>query len=62
VAAARTWLEDTPIGLHLPIIGRPGPIQAQAGILAHVAKTPGIWVAPRREITAHWRKRAQELP
>ncbi len=50
------------IGLHLRIIGRPGRMRALADILAHVAKTPGIWVAPRREIAAHWRKRAQELP
>ncbi len=65
---AMNWLMAEPgakmlsIGLHLRIIGRPGRMQALADILAHVAKTPGIWVAPRREIAAHWLKRAQELP
>lgn len=42
------------IGLHLRIIGRPGRIAGLEAILAHVARTPGIWVAPRRDIAAHW--------
>ncbi|UPY35466.1 polysaccharide deacetylase family protein [Sediminicoccus sp. KRV36] len=50
------------IGLHLRIIGRPGRMPGLAALLAHVAKTPGIWVAPRRDIAAHWRNRAQDLP
>ena len=50
------------IGLHLRIIGRPGRMAGLAALLAHVARTPGIWVAPRREIAAHWLKRAQDMP
>ena len=50
------------IGLHLRIIGRPGRMPGLAALLAHVARTPGIWVAPRREIAAHWLKLAQETP
>jgi allantoinase len=50
------------IGLHLRIIGRPGRMPGLAALLEHVAKTPGIWVAPRREIAAHWLKIAQERP
>jgi allantoinase len=50
------------IGLHLRIIGRPGRMPGLAALLEHVSKTPGIWVAPRREIAAHWLKIAQERP
>ncbi len=50
------------VGLHLRIIGRPGRMAGLAALLEHVGKTPGIWVAPRREIAAHWLKRAQETP
>ena len=50
------------IGLHLRIIGRPGRMPGLAALLEHVARTPGIWVAPRREIAAHWLKIAQERP
>jgi allantoinase len=50
------------IGLHLRIIGRPGRMPGLAALLEHVAKTPGIWVAPRREIATHWLKIAQERP
>ncbi len=50
------------IGLHLRIIGRPGRMPGLAALLEHVARTPGIWVAPRREIAAHWLEIAQERP
>ena len=50
------------IGLHLRIIGRPGRMAGLAALLEHVGKTPGIWVASRREIAAHWLNRAQETP
>jgi peptidoglycan/xylan/chitin deacetylase (PgdA/CDA1 family) len=42
------------IGLHLRIIGRPARMAGLAAVLAHAARTPGIWVARRREIAAHW--------
>lgn len=42
------------IGLHLRIIGRPARMPGLEAILAHVARTPGIWVARRRDIAAHW--------
>jgi allantoinase len=50
------------IGLHLRIIGRPGRMPGLAAVLEHVARTPGIWVAPRRDIAAHWLEIAQERP
>ena len=42
------------IGLHLRIIGRPARMRGLEAILEHVARTPGIWVARRRDIAAHW--------
>jgi len=42
------------IGLHLRIIGRPARMPGLEAILAHAARTPGIWVARRRDIAAHW--------
>jgi peptidoglycan/xylan/chitin deacetylase (PgdA/CDA1 family) len=42
------------IGLHLRIIGRPARMAGLAAVLEHVTKTPGIWVARRRDIAAHW--------
>jgi peptidoglycan/xylan/chitin deacetylase (PgdA/CDA1 family) len=42
------------IGLHLRIIGRPGRMPGLAAVLDHVSRTPGIWVARRRDIAAHW--------
>jgi peptidoglycan/xylan/chitin deacetylase (PgdA/CDA1 family) len=44
------------IGLHLRIIGRPARMPGLEAILEHVARTPGIWVARRRDIAAHWLK------
>ena len=41
------------IGLHLRIIGRPARMPGLEAILEHVARTPGIWVARRRDIAAH---------
>ncbi|WP_223880808.1 polysaccharide deacetylase family protein [Roseococcus microcysteis] len=48
------------IGLHLRIIGRPGRMAGLEAVLAHVARTPGIWVARRRDIAAHWLARADQ--
>jgi len=42
------------IGLHLRIIGRPARMAGLDAVLAHVAKTPGIWVARRCDIAEHW--------
>ncbi len=42
------------IGLHLRIIGRPARMPGLAAVLDHVARSPGIWVACRRDIAAHW--------
>jgi len=50
----RTAPKMLSIGLHLRIIGRPARMAGLAALLEHVARTPGIWVAPRREIAAHW--------
>lgn len=44
------------IGLHLRIIGRPGRIGGLEAILRAVAARPEIWIAPRRDIAAHWRE------
>jgi peptidoglycan/xylan/chitin deacetylase (PgdA/CDA1 family) len=40
------------IGLHLRIIGRPARMRGLEAVLEHVARTPGIWVARRRDIAA----------
>ena len=42
------------IGLHLRIIGRPARMAGLEAVLEHVARTPGIWVARRRDIARHW--------
>jgi peptidoglycan/xylan/chitin deacetylase (PgdA/CDA1 family) len=42
------------IGLHLRIIGRPARMSGLEAVLAHAARTPGIWIARRRDIAAHW--------
>jgi hypothetical protein len=42
------------IGLHLRIIGRPARMAGLAAVLEHAARTPGIWIARRRDIAAHW--------
>lgn len=58
------WLltQDRPrmlsIGLHLRIIARPGRMPGLEAVLAHAARTPGIWVARRRDIAAQWLARA----
>ncbi|MFA8387292.1 MAG: polysaccharide deacetylase family protein [Pelagibaca sp.] len=44
------------IGLHLRIIGRPARIGGLETVLAHIADTPGVWIAPRRDIAHHWAK------
>jgi peptidoglycan/xylan/chitin deacetylase (PgdA/CDA1 family) len=42
------------IGLHLRIIGRPARMAGLEAVLAHAARLPGVWVARRRDIAAHW--------
>lgn len=43
------------IGLHLRLIGRAGRIAGLENVLAHIAAKPDVWIAPRREIAAHWK-------
>lgn len=43
------------IGLHLRLIGRAGRIAGLENVLAHITAKPDVWIAPRREIAAHWR-------
>jgi peptidoglycan/xylan/chitin deacetylase (PgdA/CDA1 family) len=43
------------IGLHLRLIARPARMPGLDAVLAHAARTPGLWVARRRDIAAHWR-------
>ncbi|WP_270938564.1 polysaccharide deacetylase family protein [Falsiroseomonas oryzae] len=50
----RTAPKMLSIGLHLRIIGRPARMRGLEAVLEHVARTPGIWVARRRDIAAHW--------
>lgn len=50
------------IGLHLRIIGRPGRMQGLMDVLAHAARVPGVWVARRRDIAAHWLARNGAAP
>ena len=42
------------VGLHLRIIGRPARIGGLDAVLAHVAATPAVWIAPRRDIARVW--------
>jgi peptidoglycan/xylan/chitin deacetylase (PgdA/CDA1 family) len=42
------------IGLHLRLIGRPGRIAGLDDVLAHIATKQDVWIAPRRQIAAHW--------
>jgi peptidoglycan/xylan/chitin deacetylase (PgdA/CDA1 family) len=42
------------IGLHPRIIGRPARMPGLEAVIEHVARRPGIWVARRRDIAAHW--------
>ena len=44
------------IGLHLRIIGRPARIGGLETALAHIAATPDVWIAPRRDIARVWAK------
>lgn len=44
------------LGLHLRIIGRPGRIKAFADFLEYVKEHPGVWVAKREDIAAHFAK------
>ncbi|WP_448586554.1 polysaccharide deacetylase family protein [Thermaurantiacus sp.] len=57
----RLWLEGEAgfpkmmsLGLHLRIIGRPGRIWALEEFLRHATAMPGVWIATRGEIVAHF--------
>ncbi|MCA0997242.1 polysaccharide deacetylase family protein [Alloyangia pacifica] len=47
------------VGLHLRLIGRAGRIAGLEDVLAHISAREGVWIAPRRDIAAHW-ARVQE--
>lgn len=47
------------IGLHLRLIARPGRMAGLEAVLAHAARAPGVWVARRRDIAAHWLAQAE---
>ena len=49
------------IGLHLRIIGRPARIGGLETVLSHIAGTPGVWIAPRRDIARHWAAQHGEM-
>lgn len=57
-AEGATAVRMMSIGLHLRIIGRPGRIAGLEDVLAHIAGQPDVWIAPRREIAAHWKATA----
>lgn len=50
----RTAPKMLSIGLHLRIIGRPARMRGLEMVLEHLAETPGLWVARRRDIARHW--------
>ena len=56
----RTAPKMLSIGLHLRIIGRPARMRGLEMVLEHLARTPGLWVARRRDIARHWLARAGE--
>ncbi len=56
----RTAPKMLSIGLHLRIIGRPARMRGLEMVLEHLARTPGLWVARRRDIARHWLTRAGE--
>ena len=46
------------VGLHLRICGRPARFAAVQAILAELSRLgERVWVAPRRDIAAHFRAR-----
>ena len=45
------------VGLHSKIIGRPGRIGALDHFLAHVRRSPGVWLASRTDIARFWAER-----
>lgn len=45
------------VGLHCRLVGRPGRVKALMDFLDHIAAKPGVWVATRGEIAAHWAAR-----
>lgn len=49
------------IGLHLRIIGRPARIGGLETVLAHIAATPSVWIARRRDIARHWAEQHGEM-
>ncbi len=42
---------------HPQLIGRPSRLACLAELIDHVRHTPRVWVAPLRDIAAHWRAR-----
>ena len=50
----RTAPKMLSIGLHLRIIGRPARMRGLEMVLEHLARTPGVWIARRRDIARHW--------
>lgn len=46
------------IGLHLRLIGRSGRISGLEDVLAHITQHADVWIAPRRQIAAHWKATA----
>lgn len=44
------------VGLHLRLIGKPARIDGLEKVLSEIARRGGAWIAPRREIAAHWRQ------
>ena len=45
------------VGLHCRLVGRPGRIKGFASFLTHIQGKPGVWIATRGQIAAHWRSR-----
>ena len=46
----------TTFTFHPQIIGRPSRLACLAELVEHARHTPRLWIAPLREIAAHWRE------
>jgi allantoinase len=44
------------VGMHTRILGHPGRLAGLRRFLEHVQRTPGVWLARRGDIAAHWRR------
>lgn len=44
------------VGLHPRVVGHPGRIAGLMRFLDHIAARPGVWIARRADIAAHWRQ------